>query len=37
MENFVQLNTQTHAQRLQFSAKIELIKPSGDKKENQTE
>ena len=34
IENIVQLNTQTHALKLQFSAKIELIKPSGDESEN---
>ena len=34
IENIVQLNAQTHAQKLQFSAKIELIKPSGDESEN---
>ena len=34
IENIVQLNTQTHAQKLQFSAKIELIKPSGHESEN---
>ena len=34
IENIVQFNTQTHAQKLQFSAKIELIKPSGDESEN---
>ena len=34
IENIVQLNTQTHAQKLQFSAEIELIKPSGNESEN---